>query len=340
MSATSPKAPAASSPTAPAESSPTAQMRPAAQALGQAFKGCLAAVRRLRGRENRSHGELSRRPVRPSVRSASTTRRCRRASWRAWPTSRPATATEMLDGLAAAGLVARVRSERDRRVVLTSLTGHGRALVEARHAQFAPRWHRGALGIQRRRAAQRGGGPGPPPRDVRRHHAERRERPFELTAGVTTAVQVRRAALGVAHAEGDRPCPRPRRLGELNGRRQQDRPRKATSHGERCGQLRTERRQAAGLGPHPVGDGGREAEQPRAQRVHVDRVEIALRPSRSGGRGRPSGFHVAVAGSSLAGGRLTAGRSARTRRRPAAAAGWWTTPPRPAPRRRGPRCGS
>ena len=41
------------------------------------------------------------------------------------PTSRPATVTEMLDGLAAAGLVARVRSEQDRRVVLTSLTERG-----------------------------------------------------------------------------------------------------------------------------------------------------------------------------------------------------------------------
>jgi DNA-binding MarR family transcriptional regulator len=33
-----------------------------------------------------------------------------------------------------------VRSERDRRVVLTSLTEHGRALVDARHAQYAPRF--------------------------------------------------------------------------------------------------------------------------------------------------------------------------------------------------------
>ena len=36
-----------------------ADMRPAAQELGQALKRCLSAVRRLRGRENRAHGELS-----------------------------------------------------------------------------------------------------------------------------------------------------------------------------------------------------------------------------------------------------------------------------------------
>jgi DNA-binding MarR family transcriptional regulator len=53
----------------------------------------------------------------------------------------PATATVMLDGLATAGLVSRVRSERDRRVVLTALTEHGRELVEERHARFAPCWN-------------------------------------------------------------------------------------------------------------------------------------------------------------------------------------------------------
>jgi DNA-binding MarR family transcriptional regulator len=52
----------------------------------------------------------------------------------------PGTATEMLDGLAAAGLVTRVRSERDRRVVLTSLTERGRTLVEERRALYEPRW--------------------------------------------------------------------------------------------------------------------------------------------------------------------------------------------------------
>jgi DNA-binding MarR family transcriptional regulator len=46
----------------------------------------------------------------------------------------------MLESMAAAGLVTRVRSERDRRVVLTSLTERGHALLEARHAQLLPRW--------------------------------------------------------------------------------------------------------------------------------------------------------------------------------------------------------
>ncbi len=126
---------------APAEphAVPEPAMRDAASELGRAFKGCLGAVRRLRGRETRVHGELSdaQYGLLFSLREQTTL-----------PTSElacladlsPATATGMLDGLAAAGLVSRVRSERDRRVVLTSLTEHGEALVEERHARFAPRF--------------------------------------------------------------------------------------------------------------------------------------------------------------------------------------------------------
>lgn len=123
----------------PSGSALNADTRPAARELGQAFKSCLGAVRRLRGRENRAHGELS---------DAQYGLLFNLVDHEALPTSElaclanlsPATATGMLDGLAAAGLVERTRSERDRRVVLTSLTAHGRALVDARHAQFAPRF--------------------------------------------------------------------------------------------------------------------------------------------------------------------------------------------------------
>jgi DNA-binding MarR family transcriptional regulator len=115
-------------------------MRPATVDLGRAFKGCVGAVRRLRGRETRSAaGELS---------DAQYGLLFGLRDHDALPSSElafladlaPATATEMLDGLAASGLVLRVRSERDRRVVLTSLTDRGRALVAERHARFAPRW--------------------------------------------------------------------------------------------------------------------------------------------------------------------------------------------------------
>jgi MarR family transcriptional regulator, organic hydroperoxide resistance regulator len=116
-----------------------ADTRPAAQELGQAFKSCLSAVRRMRGRENHAHGELS---------DAQYGLLFNLVDHETLPTSElaclanlsPATATGMLDGLVTAGLVERTRSEADRRVVLTSLTAHGRALVNERHARFAPRF--------------------------------------------------------------------------------------------------------------------------------------------------------------------------------------------------------
>jgi DNA-binding MarR family transcriptional regulator len=50
------------------------------------------------------------------------------------------TVTQMLDHLADIGLVARVRSALDKRVVLTSLTERGQALIAERKALFEPRW--------------------------------------------------------------------------------------------------------------------------------------------------------------------------------------------------------
>lgn len=114
--------------------------REAARELGASFKGVLAAVRRLRGRETRGDGSLSDAQYgllfglreRDAVSSGELATLADLS---------PATATQMLDGLAAAGLVRRVRSDRDRRVVLTSLTDRGHALLEERHARIAPRWN-------------------------------------------------------------------------------------------------------------------------------------------------------------------------------------------------------
>jgi DNA-binding MarR family transcriptional regulator len=55
----------------------------------------------------------------------------------------PATATQMLDHLAAAGgFVERVRSERDRRIVFVSLTARGSELVATRRARYEAVWTR------------------------------------------------------------------------------------------------------------------------------------------------------------------------------------------------------
>ncbi|MFZ0043454.1 MAG: MarR family transcriptional regulator [Solirubrobacteraceae bacterium] len=112
----------------------------AVSTLGAAFKGLFGAMRRMRGRETRTHDGLSDAQygllfgLREQDAIASSELACLAGL-------SPATATQMLDALASGGLVRRERSSTDRRVVLTTLTDRGHALVEARHAQFAPRWN-------------------------------------------------------------------------------------------------------------------------------------------------------------------------------------------------------
>jgi MarR family transcriptional regulator for hemolysin len=130
---------------APADG-PAGAARGAAAEFGRAFKGCAGAVRRLRSRETRAHGKLS---------DAQYGLLFGLRDQAALPTSElacladlsPATATGMLDALESEGLVTRVRSERDRRVVLTSLTERGHALVEQRHARYAPRFEAALAGF-------------------------------------------------------------------------------------------------------------------------------------------------------------------------------------------------
>ncbi|HEY6395840.1 MAG TPA: MarR family transcriptional regulator [Solirubrobacteraceae bacterium] len=113
--------------------------RDAHRQVAQAFKHAMAALRRMRSREHHRPGEL-----RDAQYSLLFSLRDRDQL----PTSElalagdlsPASATELLDGLEVAGLVERTRSLTDRRVVLTSLTDRGRALVEARRASLEPRF--------------------------------------------------------------------------------------------------------------------------------------------------------------------------------------------------------
>ena len=107
--------------------------------VGRAFKGALAARRRLRAREPHADGRLTdaQYSLLFGLREAAELSTGELAF--AADLS-PAATTEMLEGLAAAGLVERRRSERDRRVVLVSLSELGRELVEERRAEFEPRW--------------------------------------------------------------------------------------------------------------------------------------------------------------------------------------------------------
>ena len=108
-------------------------------ALGRSFKGLTAAVRRLRGRETHHPGELSYAQYGLLFGLADGTPRSSRELALAADVSQ-ATAAEMLDALAASGLVKRSRSAEDKRIVLTSLTDRGKALIEERRARYEPRW--------------------------------------------------------------------------------------------------------------------------------------------------------------------------------------------------------
>ncbi|HEX8065200.1 MAG TPA: MarR family transcriptional regulator [Thermoleophilaceae bacterium] len=111
----------------------------AMEALAQSFKGATAAMRRLRGRDTHRPGALShaqyqvlfellRRGELPAGGLATVA------------DVSPASMTQMLDRLADAGLVERVRSESDRRVVGARLTESGREACEERRAALEPLW--------------------------------------------------------------------------------------------------------------------------------------------------------------------------------------------------------
>ncbi len=112
--------------------------RDAAEEVARSFKRALAALRRMRGREAHCPGELTDAQYSLLFCLRDQSQLSLRDLADAADLS-PASVTEMLEGLAAAGLVERHRSDRDRRVVLTSLTDGGRGLVEERRARFEPR---------------------------------------------------------------------------------------------------------------------------------------------------------------------------------------------------------
>jgi DNA-binding MarR family transcriptional regulator len=113
----------------------------ALEALARAFKDAMAGVRRLRGRETHCHapGSLSYAQYGLLFCLADDSARSARELAEAAALT-PATVTQMLEALEAEGLIERVRSERDRRVVLTRLSRSGRTAVAERRARVEPRW--------------------------------------------------------------------------------------------------------------------------------------------------------------------------------------------------------
>jgi DNA-binding MarR family transcriptional regulator len=118
-----------------------AEHRAAVSTFALAFKAATGAVRRLRGRESHHPGELSYAQF-GLLFGLADRGECSASELAGLADVAPATATQMLDHLDAEGLVERVRSERDRRIVLVSLTPRGRELVAARRARYEALWAR------------------------------------------------------------------------------------------------------------------------------------------------------------------------------------------------------
>lgn len=111
----------------------------ALERLGHSFKAVTASVRRLRGRETHRPGDLSYAQYSLLFGLAHGGERSAHELAVSADLS-PATVTQMLESLAAAGLVERKRSEHDKRVVLTALTERGRTRVSERRDQFEACW--------------------------------------------------------------------------------------------------------------------------------------------------------------------------------------------------------
>ncbi|MGO9976473.1 MAG: MarR family winged helix-turn-helix transcriptional regulator [Solirubrobacteraceae bacterium] len=125
-------------PLAAGPAGPAAQPEPLEQ-LGRSFKRAMAAVRRLRGRETHHPSGLSNAQYGLLFSLSGACRMSARDLADAAELT-SATVAQMLDHLAAAGLVERTRSERDKRVVLTSLTPLGQELIDERRARIEPLW--------------------------------------------------------------------------------------------------------------------------------------------------------------------------------------------------------
>ncbi len=126
---------------------PSDQRQAQVTELGAAFKRVFRSLNRLRGRDTHlAGGELSHAQFELLIElhergplSAGELATAARLS--------PGTVTQMLDHLAECGHVERVRSQTDRRVVVSRLTAQGRRKIEAKHAAWKIRWEQALEGL-------------------------------------------------------------------------------------------------------------------------------------------------------------------------------------------------
>lgn len=138
MSTSSASAPRPADPAATASHSSPADIRPALEDLGTAVRQMFGAERRLRGRDH-APGELTHAHIR-SLHALGAQGELTAGQLAKSADLNPASVTAMLDQLEQAGIVARRRSETDRRVTNVSLTPHGRELLDAKTAKWTALW--------------------------------------------------------------------------------------------------------------------------------------------------------------------------------------------------------
>src|SRR3954468_8863611 len=111
----------------------------ALEELRESLMALFGAQRRLRGRDARIEGGLSFAHY-PLLSALARSGEMSSGQLAADAGLTPATVTQMVDALVAAGLVERSRSEADRRVVTTRLTDEGRRRVERKEAELIEKW--------------------------------------------------------------------------------------------------------------------------------------------------------------------------------------------------------
>jgi DNA-binding MarR family transcriptional regulator len=115
--------------------------------LGSAFRRVFRTLSRMRGRDTHLGGsELSHAQfellIELDERGALAAGELAAAARLA-----PGTVTQMLDHLASCGHVERVRSETDRRIVVSRLTAQGRTKIKAKREAWQSRWEQALEGV-------------------------------------------------------------------------------------------------------------------------------------------------------------------------------------------------
>jgi DNA-binding MarR family transcriptional regulator len=108
----------------------------------EALRGVLGAVARLRGRDSQRGPEWLGYAQFGLLHTLAERGELAAGELAAAAELSAATVTQLLDQLAARGLVVRSRSPRDRRVVVSALTPEGLAQLEAKRHAWAGRWER------------------------------------------------------------------------------------------------------------------------------------------------------------------------------------------------------